>query len=67
MGPTYVSVLSALTVATWYTTNRPFKGHLFWFSTAAKLVGGMFFSSLRWRVLALFCPSVICFLLDEQL
>ena len=60
VGPTYVSVLSAVTVTAWYTTNYPFKGHLFRFSTAAKLVGGVLFLQVACSSFVLSIGDLFC-------
>ena len=69
--PTCVSVFSAVEMVAWYTTpltkHSPFKGHLFG-SLQVQGLGGVSSSGgvfcLR---LVLLCPSMICFMLGEQL
>ena len=69
--PTYVSVLSAVVIVAWYTTSltkhSPFKGHLFG-SLQLQGLGGVFSSGgvFCLRMVLLF-PSMICFMLGEQL
>ena len=70
--PTYVSVLSAVVIVAWYTKHSltkhsPFKGHLFG-SLQLQGLGGVFSSGgvfcLR---MVLLCPSMIRFMLGEQM
>ena len=69
MRPTYVSVFSAKAMAPWYTTSltkhSPFKGHLIG-SLQLQNLGGVFLQVGCFRM-ALLCPSMMFFMLGEQL
>ena len=70
--PTYISVFSAVVMVAWYTTSltkhSPFKGHLLAGSLHLLDLGGVFSSGGMFCLrMGLLCPSMICFLLGEQL
>ena len=69
--PTYVSELSAVLTVAWYTTSltrhSPFKGHLLGTLQFQDLLVVLSSGGVVCLRIVLLCPSIICFMLGEQL
>ena len=69
--PTYVSKLSAVLTVAWYTTSltrhSPFKGHLLGSLQLQDLLVVLSLGCVFCLRIVLLCPSMICFMLGEQL